>query len=192
MPLETRNYVMAITGASVDDWTLTKNGSPLEGPPKANCRGLLASLRSSPNAFARALEHRVTRAAAKPWGVQIAAGFNRDNALAMYARAMKTLSATIGEGHEPLLVPSPGTSTFYHVLIGTDTRREADDLCNRLRHAGGACLVKRNLESPRMAASAHVVSRVHRVHAARRAILSASHVRNEKVNFTRSEPKLTH
>jgi hypothetical protein len=183
MPLETRNYVMAVTGASVDDWALAENGKPLEAPPKADCRGLLASLRTSPNAFARALEHRVTRAAARLWGVQIAAGFNRDNALAMYARAMKTLSAAIGEGHEPLLVPSPGTGTFYHVLIGTDTRREADGLCNRLRHAGGACLVKRNLESPRMAARGHVVSRVH---AHRRAILSASHGRNEKVTFTRN------
>ena len=180
MPKETRNYVLAITGASVDDWALAdEKGKPPDDPPKANCRGLLASLRSSPNSFVSALEHRVRRAAAKLWGVQIAAGFNRDNAMAMYARAMKSLSSAIGGGHEPLLVHSPGTSTFYHVQIGADTRRQADDLCNRLRRAGGACLVKRNQEGPRIriASRGHVVLRAH---AARAAILSASHVRSDR------------
>ncbi|MFX4740553.1 SPOR domain-containing protein [Acinetobacter baumannii] len=36
---------------------------------------------------------------------------------------------------------SRGTRTFYQVRIGTDTRGEADDLCNRIRKAGGACFV---------------------------------------------------
>jgi len=161
MPQETRHYVLAITGTSVDDWAQAGKIAKLpDGPPTANCRGLLASLQSPPNTFVSALERRVKRAAAKLWGVQIAAGFDRDNALAMYARAMKSLSAAIGEGHEPLLVHSPGTGTFYHVQIGADTRREADDLCSRLRRAGGACLVKRNQERPRIAARAHSVSRV--------------------------------
>jgi len=31
------------------------------------------------------------------------------------------------------------------VRIGTDTRPEANDLCNRIRQAGGACLVLRNM-----------------------------------------------
>jgi Transglycosylase SLT domain/SPOR domain len=178
MPQETRNYVRAITGASVDDWAVAdEKGKPPDDPPNADCRGLLASLQSSPNSFVSALERRIRRAAAKLWGVQIAAGFNRDNAMAMYARAMKSLSTAIGGEHEPLLVHSPGTSKFYHVQIGTDTRREADDLCNRLRRAGGACLVKRNQEGPRMESRGHVVLRAH---AARPAILSASHLRSDR------------
>jgi Transglycosylase SLT domain/SPOR domain len=169
MPQETRNYVLAITGSSADDWALAaRNGKPPDSPSQASCRRLLASLQSSPNTFASALEHRVRRAVAKMWGVQIAAGFNRDNALEMYARAIKSLSTTIGEGREPLLVRSPGTSTFYHVLIGTDTRRESDDLCSKIRRAGGSCLVKRNQEGPRIAARGHLVSRVH---AARRRLV---------------------
>jgi hypothetical protein len=39
---------------------------------------------------------------------------------------------------------SRGTRTFYQVRIGTDTRPAADDLCGRIRRAGGACLVLRN------------------------------------------------
>src|ERR1700733_8227214 len=78
MPQETRNYVLAITGASLEDWAIGgENGRVPNPPPETNCRGLLASLHSSPNTFASALEHRVRRAAAKRWGVQIAVGFNR-------------------------------------------------------------------------------------------------------------------
>jgi hypothetical protein len=63
----------------------------------------------------------------------------------MYARAMKGLSAPISDQHDPLLYRSSGTSSFYQVRIGTDTHREADNLCGRIRRAGGACLVKRNM-----------------------------------------------
>jgi hypothetical protein len=34
---------------------------------------------------------------------------------------------------------------FYQVRIGADTRPAADDLCNRIRRAGGACFVLRNM-----------------------------------------------
>ena len=40
---------------------------------------------------------------------------------------------------------SRGTQTFYQVRIGADTRPAADDLCNRIRRAGGACFVLRNM-----------------------------------------------
>jgi hypothetical protein len=65
----------------------------------------------------------------------------------MYARAMKRLSAVIGnqDGLLPLLFRIRGTSSFYQARIGTDTRRQADGLCSRIRRAGGACLVKRNM-----------------------------------------------
>jgi hypothetical protein len=39
---------------------------------------------------------------------------------------------------------SRGTRTFYQVRIGAETRVEADELCNRVRRAGNACLVLRN------------------------------------------------
>jgi soluble lytic murein transglycosylase-like protein len=150
MPLETRNYVSAITGLSVDDWARAgPNGKMPEPPQTSNCRELIALLKGAPNRFVTQLEHRVTLAAGKRWGVQVAAGFNRDHALAMYARAMKGLSAPVSDQNDPLLFRSRGTSSFYQVRIGTDTRREADNLCGRIHRAGGACLVKRNMgDSP--------------------------------------------
>ena len=152
MPQETRHYVFAITGSSVDDWAAAGKGGkvPDDGGPSTRnlgCRELMALLRQAPNPFVAGLEQHVKLSAAKLWGVQLAAGFNRDQALAMYARAMRRLSAVIGDQDPSLLssmLRSRGTRTFYQVRIGADTRPAADDLCNRIRRAGGGCFVLRN------------------------------------------------
>ena len=153
MPQETRNYVSAITGSSVDAWAAAgKSGKPANGTASASnlgCRELMALLRRAPNPFVTELEQHVQLGAAKLWGVQLAAGFNRDKALAMYARAMKRLSSVIGDQDPSLLstmMRTRGTRAFYQVRIGADTRPAADDLCSRIRHAGGACFVLRNMK----------------------------------------------
>ncbi|MEK9282519.1 lytic transglycosylase domain-containing protein [Bradyrhizobium sp. ISRA442] len=148
MPEQTRHYVVAITGATVEDWA--KAGSTGKGPPSApptSCRDLMALLKRAPNPFVAELEQHVQLAAAKVWGVQLAAGFDRNRALAMYSRAMTRLSAVIGDRDPSILssvMRSRGTHAFYQVRIGADTRSEADDLCNRIRKAGGACFVLKN------------------------------------------------
>lgn len=148
MPAETRNYVSAITGATVDDWQAAgRNGRMPERAAASGCRELMALLQRAPNPFVTQLELHVKLGENRPWGVQLAAGFNRDRALMMYARAMKRLSTLIGDRDPNLLgslLRSRGTRTFYQVRIGTDTRADADDLCSRIRRAGQACLVLRN------------------------------------------------
>jgi hypothetical protein len=149
MPQETRNYVFAITGTSVDDWAAAgKSGKPADRAPTSSCRELMALLKRAPNPFVTELEQHVKLGAAREWGVQLAAGFDRNRALAMYSRAMKRLSAVIGDQDPSLLGTtwrSRGVRTFYQVRIGADTRVAADDLCNRIRRAGGACFVLRNM-----------------------------------------------
>jgi hypothetical protein len=152
MPQETRNYVAAITGSSVDDWAAASKGGKTAERPRASarlgCRELMALLRRAPNPFVTQLEAHVKLGAARLWGVQLAAGFDRNKALAMYARAVKRLSAVIGDQDPSLLssvLRNRGSRTFYQVRIGADTRPAADDLCNRIRRAGGACFVLRNM-----------------------------------------------
>jgi hypothetical protein len=149
MPQETRNYVSSITGSSVDDWAAAgKNGKMADRAPNTSCRELMALLRRAPNSFVTELEQHIKLAEAKAWGVQLAAGFDRNKALAMYARAMKRLSAVIGDQDPSLLstlMRTRGTRLFYQVRIGADTRPAADDLCHRIERAGGACFVLRNM-----------------------------------------------
>src|SRR5262249_53815827 len=136
MPYETRNYVSVITGTSVDDWAKAgKRGKMPESAPPTSCRELMALLKRAPNAFIEHLEEHVKLAAAKVWGVQLAGGFDRNRALAMYARAVKNLSAVIGDRDPSILssvLRNRGSHAFYQVRIGADTRPEADDLCNRI------------------------------------------------------------
>jgi hypothetical protein len=148
MPAETRHYVVAITGSSVEDWAAAgRNGTLPAQPSTTSCRELMALLTRAPNPFVSELEQHVKLGADKLWGVQLAAGFSRVRAMAMYARAIRRLGAVIGDRDPSLLGSiwrSRGTRTFYQVRIGADTRPEADGLCKQIRHAGGACLVLRN------------------------------------------------
>src|SRR6266436_743581 len=122
MPQETRNYVAAITGSAVDAWAAAGRGGKMpSGTPATTCRELMALLKRAPNPFITELEQRVQIAAAKLWGVQLAAGFDRNKALAMYARAIKGLRPVIGDLDPSILASvmrSRGSHTFYQVRIG--------------------------------------------------------------------------
>jgi soluble lytic murein transglycosylase-like protein len=146
LPAETRHYVLAITGISVDEWAA---GGKREPPrvPKAGCGELMALLHRAPNPFVQKLEERVNLVAAAPWGVQLAAGFSRDHALSNYATLAKRYADQL-TGRDPSLLSSilrsRGTQPFYQVRVGADTRAAAETLCGSIRRAGGACFVLRN------------------------------------------------
>jgi hypothetical protein len=144
MPGETRAYVEAITGRSVDDWA--KAGPVDMVVPETDCGTIVASLQREPRGFFYELEKRVETALAKPWGVELAAGFSRDRVLDVYGRLMKRLADLIGK-HDPIvtsmLLRSRGTHPLYQARIGAETRAAADRLCNQIRGAGAACIVTR-------------------------------------------------
>src|SRR5438309_1761953 len=93
LPAETRNYVFAITGTSVDDWAKGAKGEPAGRPGGASCGELIALLRRAPNPFVDKLEERIKLVAASVWGVQLSAGFSRERALAAFASAAKRYGA---------------------------------------------------------------------------------------------------
>ena len=146
LPAETRHYVLAITGISVDEWAASGKREPAP-VAKPGCSELMALLHRAPNPFVQKLEQRVNVVAAAPWGVQLAAGFSRDHALSNYAMLAKRY-ATVLEGRDPSLLStllrSRGTQPFYQVRVGADTRAAAETLCGSIRRAGGACFVLRN------------------------------------------------
>jgi Transglycosylase SLT domain/SPOR domain len=145
LPNETRNYVTAVTGISVDEWAKSGQREPSGAIP--NCRQLMALLKRAPNPFVAKLEERVKLSAVSPWGVQLSAGFSREKALAAYAGIAQRYEKVLA-GHDPTILSSVlrnrGTHAFYQVRIGADTRDAANSLCAAIQRAGGACLVLRN------------------------------------------------
>ena len=134
LPAETRNYVLAITGISADEWARSGKREPVQ-PPRPNCTQLMALLHRAPNPFVQKLEERVNLVAGSPWGVQLSAGFSRDHALSNYAMLAKRYAEVL-TGRDPSLLSSVfrsrGTRPFYQVRVGR-------------RHApGGGLLVRQH------------------------------------------------
>jgi hypothetical protein len=145
MPAQTRDYVAIITGRTVDDWRGAKDQAAPQ--PSARCPEMVALLGRAPNAFVASLEQRVSSGIARPWGVELAAGFSREGVLRTYA-AIETKYRADLAGADAIVLRAPfrsrGTREFYQVRIGADTRGEAVRMCQKLHAAGAACLVLRN------------------------------------------------
>src|SRR5271166_2437355 len=105
LPGETRNYVMKITGRSAEEWAAaSRNGGGDTGPvPRTSCRELMALLHTEPSPFINELERRVAQGGARPWGVELSAGFSRERVLGVYASLEKTYRALL-EKRDPLII----------------------------------------------------------------------------------------
>ena len=82
----------------------------------------------------------------QPWGVQLAASFVESSAVASFDRQVQRYGSVIGE-RRPLLIRTAKRGTRRQMIaarLGAATRGEAEELCNRIRSAGGACMVMKN------------------------------------------------
>jgi hypothetical protein len=148
MPGETRHYVRAITGRTVDEWAaLGREGRKDVIAKPTSCRQLAALLKEQPSFFIGELERRVREGTLRPWGVQLSAGFSRARVLAAYSQIERQYRAFL-ENRDPMIIRtllrSRGTGGFYQVRVGVDTRAEANRLCADLSAKGAACMVLRN------------------------------------------------
>ncbi|MGH6866622.1 MAG: hypothetical protein ACREDO_10750 [Methyloceanibacter sp.] len=82
-----------------------------------------------------------------PWGVVIATAFTKQQALDEFSQAKKEHGDVLGD-NEPILVEqcdlNMGTDLQYSARVGMESRDAADELCAKLRSAGGACVVMKN------------------------------------------------
>ena len=142
LPYETRDYVIRITGRSAEDWReelKTGPRAPEDDEPRQSCLQLTASLRSPSRAPAAMAEGPLA-----PWGVQLAGNFSKSIALASFGRARQAYASILGEGRPMIIgtrMRSRGLRPFYRVRVPVPTREAANALCNRLRSAGGSCIV---------------------------------------------------
>jgi hypothetical protein len=150
LPAETRDFVLFVTGRSVDAWVgeAKAGGSGSRAPPgdARPCLQLAATLRR-PGREGVAYAGSGGETAFAPWGVQLAGNFSKALALASYARARQAYRAIVGEV-TPMIIGtrlmSRGTRAFYRVRAPAPNRVAADKLCDKIRAAGGSCLVLRS------------------------------------------------
>jgi len=144
LPAETQDYVMFITGRAVDDWAAPGVSHPLPalGTDKsfdAACRKL-ATRRLDPSPA-------LASAAMKPWGAIVAGNRSANVAMRSFAQVRQRYPKLF-VSREPLVVrktsPGMGSSRIAYVMIGADSRAEAEAFCSKLHAAGGDCLVERN------------------------------------------------
>jgi hypothetical protein len=137
LPFETEAYVNWITGRPAEDWRDGADTPEEPAPKDASCLTVLADLRKPGT-------EDLLPGPLAPWGVQLAGNFSKQRALAAYARASRPLADVIGDA-QPMVIGtrlrSRGTRAFYRVRVPAQTRRDAEQLCTRIRARNGSCIV---------------------------------------------------
>jgi hypothetical protein len=149
LPLETENYVIAITGVSAATWAedakASADGDGRDRPARpatpdktSLCGTTVAVLRAS-GSFSGRSEARLA-----PWGVQLAGNFSKGAALAAFQRASARHRSIIAN-LQPMVIGtrlrSRGSRAFYRVRLPAASRAAAIALCQRIQAQSGACVV---------------------------------------------------
>ena len=144
LPYETQDYVLSITGRSHEEWKAENASFDIpsigkDGSFSEQCRGLVMR-ELSPQAI------EIKRANWKPWGVVLTGGFSEARALQSF-RVIRNRYALL-KAEEPLVTRkinrSMGRRKMVRVMVGRDSRADAQKLCRDLTALGGVCLVARN------------------------------------------------
>jgi hypothetical protein len=145
LPDETEDYVLEITGHAASEWRDTKTTLDIPtignaGSFTENCTKLVLRQLLPPSSTVR-------RAPRKPWGVVIAGGFSQSRTLATFARVKRKYAALLSD-ELPLVVRkrnlSRGRKLLVSVMVGRNSRNEAESLCAKLAALGAACIVDKN------------------------------------------------
>lgn len=143
MPAQTRAYVQAVTGNTIEEWVSTRDPQPKAEDAKS-CETVMAALNQPPPTFFTALQQRVVMGTLEPWGAILGAHRSRPEILDRYAALQRRFGEVLA-GRDPILLDR-GASFFarYQIRVGADSRPAANDICKKIHSAGGDCVVLRN------------------------------------------------
>jgi soluble lytic murein transglycosylase-like protein len=145
LPVETRDYVFAITGHPAETWR--DNPPGVAAPPLDKAKPFLQACITL--AQTRRMNEPVLSGSADwaPWGVQLAAHYNPGVASRLFVQAVGRLPASLKEERALVVRQRGGNFGYrprYAARIGRETRAEASKLCGAIRAAGVPCTVFRN------------------------------------------------
>src|SRR6476646_5853732 len=142
MPAQTRAYVEAVTGNSVEKWATSRDVEAKSDG--VSCPMLMARLRQPPTTFLGALQQRVVAGAIQPWGAILGANQSRSEILDRYSALQRKFAAAL-DGLDPIVFErTRGGLPRYQVRVGAESRQVANDICKKIHLAGGDCVVLRN------------------------------------------------
>ena len=145
LPIETRDYVYAITGSMAETW---RDAPPPQAAPALDekrpfrdaCTALADTRRMKDPVLANSADWA-------PWGVQLAAHYDPSVAGRLFVTSLARLPPPLG-AERALLVRQRGgnfgSRPRYAARIGRETREAANKLCASIRSAGVPCTVFRN------------------------------------------------
>ena len=145
LPIETRDYVFAITGHSAETWR--------DKPPETAAPALNTSKSFGEGCIELATSRRLREpvlmdsADCAPWGVQLSAHYNPSVASRLFVNSLEKLPSPLN-AERALVVRQKsgnfGRRTRYAARIGRETRVEATKLCGAIRAVGVPCTVFKN------------------------------------------------
>jgi hypothetical protein len=142
LPLETENYVLAILGKPAASFREREEDEPQR--PLSDEKPFGDACRALPDTKTTPLH--AAAADIPPWGVQVAGHFDRAVAMRKWESVRARHASLIGE-REPAVFATKsaiGRKRLHVVQIAAASKREAADICSKLRIAGGSCIVVRN------------------------------------------------
>jgi hypothetical protein len=168
LPSETRNYVIQITGRTAEHWA--RNAADAAPHPDAldvsDCdvrpmRSAIAEARKEErwrkNGYpsvevANAAKVRESVGAPSPptrpsfaWMAVLAGSWSEKKARSLYAQLEKKHPKVLGKRTPTVRVTKAAGKSAPRATVGVaaETRAEAQELCSRLKAAGGSCVVKK-------------------------------------------------
>jgi hypothetical protein len=152
LPEETRDYVRIVTGRAAEDWVGMRDVE--DGQEKAECppRGAVALFGVTPGAPSPGAREKPQLAASpkspsRSWALQLAGDRSKSAALLQYADMKRQFPSILGPRAPEVAqrrLGGRGPSFWYQVRVSEASRQSASTLCERLKSAGGQCLVIRN------------------------------------------------
>lgn len=141
LPLETEDYVLAITGKTVDHFS---TGQELADTPLDEKLAFQQACQRLPIIKSRSIS--MAQLHPYPWAVQVAGNFRQSAVSAQWNRLRKQ-NPQLFAGQQAFIsrIRSPmGRKGIYVARIGANNRQTADALCAKIRVSGGSCIIRKN------------------------------------------------
>ena len=149
LPKETRDYVMQITGRTPEHW---KQGSQAQAHPEAvdvrdcDVRPLQAALSEarSSKPIAQSDPSSLIERVAAGWVAMLTGTWSQQRAQVVFASLQKKYPKILGSRSPTVKVAKVGKRAKPQTLVhlAAASRAEAEEMCKRLREAGGSCTVQ--------------------------------------------------